>query len=80
MFKCLSLKEKISQPSAVTICTGNDQDMMRACGVDSSTVIGVALPNGPELGVCVISCMACAICAPVNVDLTPEEMMNDLKV
>jgi hypothetical protein len=54
--------------------------LLRRCGVENSDVVGVSLPNGPELGVCVIACMSWAACAPVNVDLTPEEMMSDLQV
>ena len=46
----------------------------------SEAVVAVALPNGPEMGVAVLATMACAVCAPLNVDLTPEELLKDMQV
>jgi acyl-CoA synthetase (AMP-forming)/AMP-acid ligase II len=42
-------------------------------------VVALALPNGPEAGVAVLACIACAVCAPLNVDLTPEELLRDMQ-
>ncbi|BDA51313.1 probable peroxisomal-coenzyme A synthetase at N-terminal half [Coccomyxa sp. Obi] len=49
------------------------------CRVTSEAVVAVALPNGAEMGVAVLSTMACAVCAPLNVDLTPEELLKDMQ-
>lgn len=46
----------------------------------SEMTIGLALPNGPEMGVAVLATMAYAACAPLNVDLTPEELLHDMQV
>lgn len=46
----------------------------------SQAVVAVALPNGAEMGVAVLATMACAVCAPLNVDLTPEELLKDMQV
>lgn len=46
------------------------------CGVGS--VVGVVMPNGPELAVAVLAVMAYATVAPVNASNTAEEIKNEL--
>jgi len=50
------------------------------CCVTSEMTVGLALPNGPEMGLAVLATMAYAACAPLNVDLTPEELLHDMQV
>lgn len=53
---------------------------VQGCHVTSEAVVAVALPNGAEMGITVLATMACAVCAPLNVDLTPEELLKDMQV
>lgn len=46
------------------------------CGVGS--VVGVVMPNGPELAVAVLAVMTYATVAPVNASNTVEEIKNEL--
>ncbi|ORZ14195.1 hypothetical protein BCR42DRAFT_492821 [Absidia repens] len=41
--------------------------------------VAVCLPQGPSLGLCLISIMAYCTCAPSNDTLTPEELLHDYK-
>ncbi|KAI8337529.1 hypothetical protein BC941DRAFT_352853 [Chlamydoabsidia padenii] len=41
--------------------------------------VAVCLPQGPSLGLCIISVMAYCACAPSNDSLTPEELLQDFK-
>ena len=53
---------------------------VQECHVTSQAVVAVALANGAEMGVAVLATMACSICAPLNIDLTPEELLKDMQV
>lgn len=35
-------------------------------GIYPGDVCSVMLPNGPELGLCLLSCMTVCVCAPIN--------------
>ena len=52
----------------------------QACKVEPGATIALLLPNGPEMGVCVLGCLACATCAPLNAKLTGEELLKDILV
>ncbi|KAI9283758.1 hypothetical protein BC943DRAFT_326990 [Umbelopsis sp. AD052] len=39
--------------------------------------VGVCLPDGPELGLCLLGVIAYCVCAPSNPNLTPEELLHD---
>ena len=40
--------------------------------------VGVLLPNGPEAAVCLLACVTYVTCAPLNVQLSPEELRSEL--
>ena len=48
--------------------------------MEYGATIAVVLPNGPEMGVCVLGCLACVTCAPLNAKLTGEELLSDIRV
>jgi acyl-CoA synthetase (AMP-forming)/AMP-acid ligase II len=54
--------------------TGKIGRMLRAMGVDRHDRVAVALPNGPEMAVAILSVAASAICAPINLDYQVEEL------
>ena len=53
---------------------------LQACSVGSSATIAIVLPNGPEMGVCVLGCLACTTCAPLNANLTEDELLGNIQV
>ncbi|KAI8093662.1 uncharacterized protein BX664DRAFT_261054 [Halteromyces radiatus] len=48
-------------------------------GLGRGSRVGVCLPDGPSLGLCLLSVMTYCTCAPSNANLTPEELLNDFK-
>ncbi|ORX55656.1 acetyl-CoA synthetase-like protein [Hesseltinella vesiculosa] len=46
-------------------------------GLGRGSRVGVCLPDGPSLGLCLLSLMAYCTCAPSNANLTPEELVQD---
>ncbi|SAL96550.1 hypothetical protein [Absidia glauca] len=48
-------------------------------GLSRGSRVGVCLPDGPSLGLCLLSVMTYCTCAPSNANLTPEELLNDFK-
>jgi acyl-CoA synthetase (AMP-forming)/AMP-acid ligase II len=48
-------------------------------GLGRGSRVGICLPDGPSLGLCLLSVMTYCTCAPSNANLTPEELLNDFK-
>ncbi|KAI8065173.1 hypothetical protein BC940DRAFT_305002 [Gongronella butleri] len=46
-------------------------------GLGRGSRVAVCLPDGPSLGLCLLSLMAYCTCAPSNCNLTPEELVHD---
>ncbi|KAJ2955650.1 hypothetical protein NQZ79_g8377 [Umbelopsis isabellina] len=46
-------------------------------GLTRGNRVGVCLPDGPELGLCLLGVMAYCVCAPSNPNLTGEELLHD---
>ncbi|KAJ3064506.1 hypothetical protein HDU98_012091 [Podochytrium sp. JEL0797] len=49
-----------------------------ALGITKSTRVGIVLPEGPELGVCLVSLMARCCVVPVNASLSGEEIVKEI--
>jgi acyl-CoA synthetase (AMP-forming)/AMP-acid ligase II/thioesterase domain-containing protein len=53
-------------------------ELLRAAGIGSSSRVGIALPKGPEAVVFGVSIAAHAISVPLNLQLTPGELDEEL--
>jgi acyl-CoA synthetase (AMP-forming)/AMP-acid ligase II len=40
--------------------------------------VAVLLPNGPEASLCLLACVAYHVCAPLNCNLSPDELRSEL--
>ncbi|KAI8337869.1 hypothetical protein BC941DRAFT_352090 [Chlamydoabsidia padenii] len=48
-------------------------------GLGRGSRVGICLPDGPSLGLCLLSVMTYCTCAPSNANLTPEELLHDFQ-
>jgi acyl-CoA synthetase (AMP-forming)/AMP-acid ligase II/acetyltransferase-like isoleucine patch superfamily enzyme len=48
-------------------------------GLARGNRVAVCLPDGPELGLCLLGVIAHCTCAPANPNLNPEELLHDFK-